>query len=423
MNVSRRRFLEYAGTALAAGLVVPDAACGAATGDVAPVRPITHGPKHHWFGYYDKLEFDPSGRYVLGMEVGFEHRSPRPEDAIAVGMVDLEDNDRWIELGRSTAWCWQQGCMFQWRPGSATEVLWNDRDGDRYVCHLLDVKTRARRTIPHPVYSVSPDGRWAIATDFRRLGDTRPGYGYNGIPDPYRDELTPKESGIWHVDLETGRQRMIVSLADMTKIPFAYGDFSKAKHWFNHLLVSPDGSRIEFLHRWQLEKGGRRTRMLTARPDGSDLRVVIGSGFASHFIWRDPSHILAFSKPTPDVPWGFFVHEDKTNGTVEQVGKGVMGPGDGHCTYLPGNRWILCDTYPDRERKIEVYLYDTAKNRRIGLGRFFQPVEYWSTPPNYEWRCDLHPRSSPDGKSVILDSPHAGQGRQLHRIDLRAIVG
>ena len=31
-----------------------------------PVRVITRGPKHHWFAYYDKLEFDPTGRYCLG---------------------------------------------------------------------------------------------------------------------------------------------------------------------------------------------------------------------------------------------------------------------------------------------------------------------------------------------------------------------
>ena len=39
-----------------------------------PQRPLTAGPGHHWFGYYDKLQFDPSGRYVLGMKVGFEGR-------------------------------------------------------------------------------------------------------------------------------------------------------------------------------------------------------------------------------------------------------------------------------------------------------------------------------------------------------------
>ena len=92
-----------------------------------PIRALTSGPKFHWFSYYDKRQFDPSMRYVLGMEVDFEHRSPTAEDEIAVGMVDLADGDRWIELGRTRAWCWQQGCMLQWRPGSETEVMWNDR--------------------------------------------------------------------------------------------------------------------------------------------------------------------------------------------------------------------------------------------------------------------------------------------------------
>ena len=48
-----------------------------------PVRVITRGPKFHWFGYYDKLEFDPTNRYVLGMEVDFEHRTPQPTDLFA----------------------------------------------------------------------------------------------------------------------------------------------------------------------------------------------------------------------------------------------------------------------------------------------------------------------------------------------------
>ncbi len=52
-----------------------------------PVRAITRGPKFHWFAYYDKLQFDPTGRYVLGMEVDFQHRSPRPDDVIRMGMV------------------------------------------------------------------------------------------------------------------------------------------------------------------------------------------------------------------------------------------------------------------------------------------------------------------------------------------------
>ena len=87
----------------------------------------------------------------------------RADDVIKIGMVDLQDNDRWIELGQSRAWNWQQGCMLQWRPGSQTEIMWNDRQGENFVCNILDVRTRKKRTVPFAIYSVSPDGNTAVA--------------------------------------------------------------------------------------------------------------------------------------------------------------------------------------------------------------------------------------------------------------------
>jgi len=383
-----------------------------------PVRQITRGPKFHWFGYYDKLEFDPTCRYVLSMEVDFEHRSPTPDDVIKIGMVDLVEDDRWIELGQTCAWCWQQGCMLQWRPGSASEVLWNDREGDRFVCHVLDVQTGKRRTLAHPIYTVSPDGRWAVAPDFRRVNDMRPGYGYAGLPDPNADVLAPEDSGIFRVDLQTGEQELVVSLAQIAAIPFEKYDLSGAKHYFNHLLVSPDGSRFEFLHRWRME--GLRsfgTRMLTAAADGSDVRVIDPSGYTSHFIWRDPGHILAWSRHESHGS-AFYLFEDSEGGKIDVVGEGIMTR-NGHCSYLPGNQWILNDTYPDHgTRNQNPYLYQVATGKVIPLGHFHAPPEYRG-----EWRCDTHPRFSPDGRSVVIDSPHTGQGRQLHLIDISEIVG
>jgi hypothetical protein len=382
-----------------------------------PVRAITRGPKFHWFSYYDKLQFDPSGRYVLGMEVDFEHRSPRPEDEIRVGMIDVEEGDRWIELGRSRAWNWQQGAMLQWLPGSKTEVIWNDREGDRFVSHVLDMKTHNRRTLPGPIYAVSPDGRWAVSPDFRRLNDTRPGYGYAGLPDPNRDVLAPQDAGIWRMDLQTGEQKLILSFADSTRIPYTEGDWSGAKHWFNHLLVSPDGSRFIFLHRWRgvREKSGFSTRMFTANRDGQDLYVLDPYGKTSHFIWRDPKHVLAWAwhRSRGDK---FYLYEDRT-ANVEAIAPEVMTV-NGHCSYLPGNRWILNDTYPDKQRLQHPYLYDTKTGKRVPLGHFHLPPEYAG-----EWRCDLHPRFSPNGRMVTIDSPHGGNGRQIYLIDISGIVG
>jgi hypothetical protein len=168
------------------------------------VRRLTHGPKFHWFGYYDKWQFDPAGRYVLGMQVGFEHRTPEPDDVVKVVMIDLQDGDKWIELGESRAWNWQQGCMLQFIPGSKTDIIWNDRvkeaGTERFVSHILNIKTRQRRTLPAPIYALNPDGRTAVAPDFRGLNDCRPGYGYAGIADPFRGERAPRDAGIWKMD-------------------------------------------------------------------------------------------------------------------------------------------------------------------------------------------------------------------------------
>jgi len=145
-----------------------------------------------------------------------------------------------------------------------------------------------------------------------------------------------------------------------------------------------------------------------------DLRVIDTNGVTSHFIWRDPQHILAWSKQ-PAGP-GFYVFEDKQGGKVEIVGPG-MPTKDGHCTYLPGNQWVLCDSYPDRDRNQNPYLYHVPTDRVVPLGHFCSPKEY-----SGEWRCDTHPRRSRDGRSVTVDSPHLG-GRQIHLIDIRGIVG
>lgn len=407
----RRQFL-HAGSAALLGL----GALRGADAKLPPVRALTKGPKFHWFGYYDKLEFDPTSRYVLGMEVDFEHRSPKPDDVIKVGMVDLQDKDTWIELGQSKAWNWQQGCMLQWLPGSKTEVLWNDRQDDKFVCHILDVQTRKQRTLPAPIYALSPDGRWGISTDFRRLNDQRPGYGYAGIADPNKDKLAPDDVGIWKIDLATGKQTLLVSVADAVKFPNPDRDWMGAKHWFNHLLVAPDGKRFIFLHRWRGKKEGQgfATRMFTAAADGSDLHVLDPFGRTSHFIWRDPQHILAWALH-PSHGERFYLYKDKTD-QVEVIGKDVMTV-NGHCTYLPGNAWILNDTYPDKDRLQHVYLYEVKTGKRVPLGDFRSPPVYTG-----EWRCDTHPRFSPDGTKVVIDSPHGDKGRQLYLIDIKELV-
>ena len=54
-----------------------------------PLESLTRGPRHHFFGYYDKFRWDSTGRYVLALEATIMDRPPSADDAAVVGMVDL----------------------------------------------------------------------------------------------------------------------------------------------------------------------------------------------------------------------------------------------------------------------------------------------------------------------------------------------
>ena len=419
-RMSRRRWLGALTAGGAASAAWGRAAEPPADG-LPPVRAITRGPQFHWRGYYDKLLFDPTDRFVLANQVDFEGRSPTADDTIRVGMIDTADGDRWIELGSTRAWNWQQGCMLQWVPGADSRVIWNGREDGRFITRLLDVKSGAARTLPHPVYCLSPDGRTAFAPDFRRLNDTRPGYGYAGLVDPHRDDRAPDNAGIWRMDMQTGEQRLVFSFADAARIPFAgrperaFGPDSK--HWFNHLLCNPDGTRLFFLHRWQgpADKSFR-TRALTMDFDGGNVFVLDPWGETSHFVWRDPRHIFAWAWH-PSHKNRFYVFEDRT-ANVTAVGPDVMTQ-NGHNTYVPNtdDQWVLNDTYPDADTLQHLYLYHVPTNRKVPIGNFPAPPAYRG-----EWRCDTHPCANRAGTKVVFDSAHRG-GRQVYLADISAIVG
>ncbi len=382
------------------------------------VRAITQGPAFHWFAYYDKYQFDPSGRYVLGMAVDFENRKPTATDTVEVGLVDLEDGDRWTALGTSCSWGWQQGCMLQWRPGTAHEVMWNDREGDRFVTRQVNIETGVRHTWPWPFYALSPDGKYGVGVDFERIQAMRPGYGYPGIPDSRGDVLAPADRGAYLLDWDAGTRELVVSIAQVQAIPCDNPVHGTGKHYFNHLLFSPDSRRFIFLNRWRrIEEGDAvgplHTRMFTATRTGADLHLVDDSGHMSHFVWRDPQHILGWTWH-PSHGNAFYLFRDRSAEAVA-VGLGQMRV-NGHCTYLADRPVVLNDTYPLADRIQELYLYDVAQDRRIDVGRFPSPPAYTG-----EWRVDLHPRSSRDGRLVCFDSAHGGHGRQMYLMDLSSL--
>ncbi len=413
----------------------------ASTGPSIPqAQPITSGPLQHWFGYYDKWQVSADGRYALGGEVELFFHSPRPSNVLQVGLIDLENGNTWRSIGQTSAWGWQQGCMMQWIPGSSEEVIWNDREGDRFISRIYNVRNGNTRTLPHPVYTLSPDGRFALGIDFDRLQFFRPGYGYAVEQFPASWNKAPENQGIYRMDLRTGASKLILSYAEVARLERPLGSVKDNYHWINHLLINPGGTRFIFLnrsrpvptsaemHEYLKRNPGKgpgqfssvyTTRALTANTDGTDMYCLNDSGNFSHFIWKGNDAICAWATPEDDPKDAFYVFQDKSK-RYSMVDAEAM-PYNGHNTYVPGTdyEWILNDTYPKGEQRLqELYLYHVPSRKKVVLGRFHEPEKFTG-----EWRCDLHPRCDPQGKRVFFDSTHEEGMRQMYSVDIESLIG
>jgi hypothetical protein len=347
------------------------------------------------------------------MQVDFQDRHPGPADRVIIGMIDLEQDNRWLPLAESGAFSWQQGCMLQWLPNSATSIIYNDRDGDQFVARILDVKIGRRRTVASPIYAIEEGGRWALTTDFRRL---RPETRYAAAPAANDDLHVPEDSGIWRVDLESGEKQLIVRLGDISRMREPLGAWEPGHwHWLSHLQVAPGGGRFAFVHRWG-HKGSSKivgTRFCTADPQGKDLFIYPHMLEGSHCAWRDPRHVLLWARRPGQRECRFHVCVDRTE-EAEMLAPDVL-TSNSHVTYLPrtGGRWLLNDSYVDKKGNQALYLFEIPTGRRVELGRFYSPPRFRGP-----LRCDLHPRASRDGRKIVFNSVHEGGGRQIYMIDL-----
>ena len=398
--------------------------------------------RQHWFGYYDKQQIDPTGRYALGMEVDLFLTSPAVTDTVDIILIDLENDFEKRYIGKSTSWGWQQGCMLQWIPGSEEEVIWNDHEGEDFVSRVYNIRTGETRTLPRPIYTLSPDGTYALTVDFGRLQYFRPGYGYPSKRPLTVDVKAPEDDGIWKMDLTSGEDQLLLNYAEIADLDVAGPRVDTNYHWFNHLLIDPTGERFIFLNRSRPVKEGQAmdayaqqhpnwkgastgagspvyvTRAFTASTDGGDIYPLNYSGMFSHFIWRGSDTLTAWAMDNAGTQAAFYDFPDRT-GEALLIDVAKM-PVNGHNTFVPGTdyEWILNDTYPQGEERMQqLYLYHLPTGRRVELGEYHEPAMFRG-----EYRCDLHPRSDQQGRRVFFDSTHRSGKRQMYMIDISSVL-
>ncbi|HCL87574.1 MAG TPA: hypothetical protein DIC45_14015 [Comamonadaceae bacterium] len=415
-----------------------------------PIRRLGSDAGHHFFGYYNKTVWDRTGRYVLANRVPMADAPLTPELEAEVGFFDLTEQDRFHRAGTTRAWNWQMGCQLQWLDGLAgRQLIYNCRADNPdavypgYASVVHGVDSGAQRMLPLPVYSVAPDSSFALCVNYSRLYITHETIGYAWTQAPEAMPNAPAEDGIHCMDIATGQARLVISYADLRNFhPVASMD--KAIHWVSHIEISPDSSRFLFLHRWT-ERVKDETcflhRLITANPDGSDMRLLEDSDHPlpqladdfdpsavgtydyekseyqiSHPLWCADGRIIVWGPHAGSIHYHRYT--DAPGAPVEVIGRGILTE-NGHMSFSPVDaRWLLSDTYPDPDTHERIlFLYDTRDNVRHDIGSFY-------ADPNLkkENRCDLHPRWSRDGQSVCIDSVHEHE-RQMYVLDVSGIVG
>lgn len=361
-------------------------------------KAVSPKDRYCFFGYYDKCPWDEKEEYFLFHQVSFQDRPPQKGDKALICLLELKTMKISI-LGETHAWNFQQGAMLQWLPGR--RIIYNDREEDRFVSRILDLGSGKERIIPRAVSAVSPNGKYALSLNFSRIAKWRPGYGYEGLKDKYENDRWPENDGVYFVDLETGKYRLIITFAQAL-------DFRKDRNirkyfsYFNHTFFSRDSKRFLVLNLW-LEGKNRKERCLTSDLEGKEIYDLIDSYLISHYDWKNASELIIWTEINEQ--GGFWLVEDRTKNY--RLVSEKMQKDDGHCSYSKDEKLILLDSYTVENYR-PLSIFDTEKEKEILLGKFYCAPQIFQRG---ELRCDLHPRWSRSERFVSFDSIHEGYRR------------
>ena len=270
-------------------------------GDVKlDVQQITHGPKHHFFGYIGHVQNIPwnkSERYILALRTSFQDHLPEGHEPADVILIDAHEDNSIRVVDQSRGWNPQQGTMFYWNPqAQETQFFFNDRDAEtgKVFCVLYDIekgkRIREYRFDDHPIGNggVAQNGGWFLGINYARMARLRPVTGYKGAYDWTEGVEHPKNDGIFKVNTETAEHDLLVSFKQMAAIIGKTEPHIDALALFiNHTLWNREDDRIFFFARAGWSNNKKYPRINAAfviKPDGSGLKRLT-TFFGGHPEW------------------------------------------------------------------------------------------------------------------------------------------
>lgn len=388
------------------------------------IEQLTSGKKHHFFGYIGQCQTIPwnaSGRYILGLEIDRIDRMPKPEEAATVFVIDTHQNNKILRLDETHAWNPQQGTMFYWNPLNAeTQFFFNDRDvkTGKVFTVLYDLEKKKR--VHEYKYDDSPVGNGGVAADgsaflainYGRLARLRLVTGYPEALDWSKEEMAPKNDGIFIVDIITGAKRLLVSYSQLEdKLKEGRPNLKHSGLFINHTLWNRDANRVYFFARagWGGKEGDKINRPFSIHIDGTGL-TLHEKHIGGHPEWAEGSVMIG-----RDGDKQIFYDVD-TKKVVGQLGTPEMFPKpEGDISLSPDGNWFV-NGYKIGKRSTENYF--AVYRRSDGAFARSEGIDKGPYSEIRELRIDPAPRWNRTNDAILVPGFAKNKTRQMYMIQV-----
>lgn len=431
------------------------------------IKNILVTPAGSWFGYYNYDTLNYNQTKMLCNRTNNDAVKIEKGMKIELGYYEIPSG-KWCHIGESDSYNWQQGAMLQWLPGEGNEdkVIFNTSDGSHNIAKIVDINTLEERIINWSIYGLTPDGKKSITLNFERSHWCR-AYHYESIANKDYDVQIADDDGVYEIDLENNTRKRIVSIHDVINID-REDYFNSAKHWLEHIMISPTGNHFCFLHRFTTSSlDNYETRLFVADIDGSNLKLINGwrDYYWSHFGWNTDNAFAIYAcknsihanvmKGNHDeifprnndrhrllsmirkaavrlIPYSFkeelrrkvkgqdcgYQYYWCHNGdfTLEHLFNQGIFSIDGHPSFTNDGRYMITDSYPDEQQYQRLAVLDLQTQKTLCIGKFYAGLfkKFGS--------CDLHPKLCADNNYIAIDTAFDGQHHMiLYRLDWNKI--
>lgn len=398
--------------------------------DIELVR-VSPENRHFFFGYYDKHPWNKNQTKILGHEVFIEGALPLKSDQADIGFFEQhDDNWFWQKLSSSPCWNFQQGAMLQWLDDE--HIIFNQLLEKSIKACIVDINSRSERFLEGPFYCLSSDKTKAYSICFNLINKYRPGYGYSHCDN--KKATNYRKTGLSSCDIQSGKTTLHIPFQNFIDENWVKEDDS---FWIDHILPAPDDKHIAFFLRNLTDDGGVYTRLFFANTQEWSYWCALDTGMASHACWFTGDQFgvwgrqQAFVKSVSQSGWSRlirpFISFVRKTGIPNRIRSSLYGDkflffnlknkqvfsfaqnipsneGGGHFSFDETSQWMINDTFPDKNGVRPLMIYNLRQNKRSDIIYLKTPLDIHSTP----WRCDLHPRWSPDNHWACFDSVHEG---------------